>query len=168
MAIRGKQEPSQGDLAYLAGIMDSDGCISISKWPAWRSGSSDRFVLELTVVNTSETLMRWLVEKLGGRYKSRRRVSEKHKETYDWKYTNSKAVEVLKMIEPYLVVKAEQARNGIQFIEGNTHKAGGQGSKLGPDEVARRETHYQKMKALNRFGPVQPQRLNSSAPTCVG
>lgn len=167
MEIRGKQETSQNDLAYLAGIMDSDGCISISKWPAM-GNRTDRYVLELTVVNTSETLMRWLVEKWGGWYKSRRRVSEKHKETFDWKFTNNRAVEILEQILPYLVVKSAQAKNGMAFVKENTHKSKGQGGKLGSEEIARREYHYQTMKALNKFGPVQPQRLNSSAPANAG
>lgn len=167
MAIRGKQEPSQGDLAYLAGIMDSDGCISISKWPG-NGNRSDRYVLELTVVNTSLRLMEWLVEKFGSRYKSRRKVSEKHKETYDWKYTNNNAAELLEQILPYLVAKERQARIGIEFVKGNTHKPSGQGAKLHTDEVARRESCKKRMQELNRFGPVQPQRLNSSAPAVAG
>lgn len=169
MATRGKQgfKPTVRALCYLAGVMDSDGSFSIGKQRAGiQRTANPRYTFSMNVVNTSETLMKWLVEKFGGRYSHRRKqMSERHKITYDWWYNNGKALWLLKLIEPYLVIKSAQCRNAIQFIENWKTNQGGVGSKTDDAEVARREACYLQMKLLNRFGPVQPQRLSPLAPT---
>ena len=123
----------------------------------------------MNVVNTSETLMKWLVEHFGGRYSHRRKqLSESHKITYDWWYNNGKALWLLRLIEPHLVIKGAQCRNAIQLLDGWKTNQGGVGSRTDDAEVARREAHYLHMKMLNRFGPVQPQRLSPLAPATQG
>lgn len=172
MATRGKQglTPTEGQLCYLAGVMDSDGCFSISKASAGvQRNKTPRYVFCMNVVNTSEALMKWLVEHFGGRYSHRRKQrSERHKITYDWWYNNGKALWLIKLIEPYLVVKKAQCRNAIQLLEGWKTNQGGVGSTTDTEEVARREAHYLHMKVLNQTGPVQPQRLSLLAPAKQG
>lgn len=168
MATRGKQglKPTVRQLCYLAGVMDSDGCFAISKMNAGiQRTKNPRYVFTMIVVNTSETLMKWLVEHFGGSYSSRRKQqSENHKITYDWFFNNGKALWLIKLIEPHLVIKSEQCRNAIQFLEGWKTNQSGTGSRTDDAEVARREAHYLRMKMLNQFGPVQPQRLSPLAP----
>lgn len=152
-ATRGKLSLRATEKAYLAGVIDSDGCISISKMKARTHGATNaRYVLTINVVNTSETLMRWLVERFGGRYKVRRRASEKHRATFDWWFNNAKAADLLKTIERHLLVKGEQAAVGIELIRGwrTNH---GRGATTSPDEVERRERLYLRMRGLNRTGP---------------
>lgn len=153
MATRGKQ-PKVTDLCYLAGILDADGCISISKMKPGKQGTTNpRYVLTVNVVNTSEILMEWLVEKFGGRYKVRRRQSLNHKATYDWWFNNGKAAELLRLVKPYLRIKSDRATVGLSLMDGWSRPNRGQGAQTPPDEVFRRESHYQQMKALNQFGP---------------
>lgn len=150
-------------LSYLAGVIDSDGCIAISKYGDTGGNRSPRYVIDVTVVNTSLRLMNWLVENFGGFYSERKRVSPNHKRTYSWKYTNSKAVTLLTLIEPYLVEKWDRASNAINFYDESKFRRNGN-NRTDPEEIARRESHYQIAKLLNQTGPVQPQRLNSEAP----
>lgn len=155
MITRGKLNPTVIHISYLAGVIDSDGCILISKMQPGRKTrtTNPRYVLSIVVTNTSLILMEWLVINFGGRYKARQRVSEKHKYTYNWYYDNGKAAEILKLIKPYLVVKSEQALAGIEFIENWELPAKlGQGAKTPPREMERREQFYQKMKRLNQTG----------------
>ena len=152
-------------LSYLAGVIDSDGCIAISKYyDSDKPNRSPRYIVDLCVVNTSLRLMKWLVENFGGFYTERKRVSDKHKRTYSCKYTNSKAVYLLTLIEPYLVEKWDRAKNAIDFYGDGNFKRNGN-NRLSEEELARRESHYILSKMLNQTGPVQPQRLNSEAPT---
>ena len=151
-------------LAYLAGVIDSDGCIAISKYyDTKKPNRSPRYVVDLTVVNTSVRLMNWLVDNYGGSYSKRRKHSESHKDTYSWKYTNSKAVTLLALIKPYLVEKWDRAENAIQFFGEDNFTRNGN-NRVKEEELARREAHYVIAKMLNQNGPVQPQRLNSEAP----
>lgn len=172
MATRGKQgfKPTVRQLCYLAGVMDSDGCFSIGKQRAGiQRTANPRYVFCMNVVNTSEPLMKWLVEKFGGRYSHRRKqMSERHKITYDWYYQNGKALWLLRLIEPHLVVKGAQCRVAIQLLENWKTNQGGVASKTDDAEVARRDACYLAMKALNHFGPVQPQRLSPLAPANAG
>lgn len=169
MATRGKQappakNPTELEISYLAGLMDADGCIAMSKMIAGpQKTKNHRYAATMNIVNTSPDLMKWLVEKFGGIYRQRRRMSEKHKPTFDWYFNNGKALWILKLIEPFLVVKKERARVVIEFLE-NRVLPSGFFKRIPDEEAKRREALYQRMKSLNQFGPVQPQRLNSLAP----
>ena len=163
MATRGKQKPKRDHIIYLAGIIDADGSVSISRATP-RGVVNPRYVLEVNVVNTSTELMAWLLETFGGRMVARRMSKpEVQRPTFDWKYSNGKAMWLLELVEPFLIVKRERAQLGIKLIKHWTTNHG-QGARLDPDEVARREFIYQRMKELNRFGIVQPQRLSLPAP----
>jgi hypothetical protein len=114
--------------------------------------TSARYVLTVNVVNTSPALMEWLVSNFGGRYKCRRKANERHKATYDWWFNNGKALGLLRLIEPYLIVKRDQALLGISLMEGWVSVPFGRGAKTPPEETERREWHYKRMKALNQTG----------------
>jgi len=167
MATRGKLNPTTKEICYLAGVIDSDGCISMSKMHAGKQRTANpRYVLTVNVVNTSENLMQWLVEKFGGRYKVRRKASENHKTTYDWWFNNGKAVWILSLIEQYLIVKRAQAQLGIKLIKGWKTEHKGPGTKTPEREVQRREGFYIKFKALNQMGNTAAT-TKSSGPCIV-
>lgn len=151
------------DLAYLAGIIDSDGCIGMFKSRAGiQRIKNPRYVLTVTVVNTSQELMNWLVEKIGGTYTARKRSKKEHKLTFSWRYDNAKAALLLKDIRPYLIVKRQQADVGIELID-NWKTNHGRGATTSTEEIGRRDALWERMKFLNQTG-VQPQRLNLPAP----
>lgn len=148
--------PTAYELCYLAGVLDSDGCISISKMKPGRRivrggevNLSARHVLTVNIINTSVALMEWLVATFGGRYKQRVVYGDNHRPTYDWWFNNGKAADLLEQVGPFLIIKRAQAELGVSFVRGWV-----KGSKLGihPDELARRERAYQKMKVLNLTG----------------
>lgn len=141
---------------YLAGVLDADGSVCISKATAesMKMGSNynPRYVLYMNIVNTSLELMEWLVQNFGGRYKVRKKLSENHRTTYDWRLQNNQTVEILKLIIPYLIIKKERALHGINYIDGMPPRPTGRGAKTSPDEVSRREIFYLKMKEMNQQG----------------
>ena len=165
MATRGKQGITEVQASYLAGCFDADGSVSIAKSGAGVQGiKNPRYVLRVNIVNTSVDLMNWLYENFGGLVKKRPLANpEKHRQTYDWSFDNGKALYVLELMEPYLIVKKERVQVAIELLRGwkTNH---GRGAQTSVDEVKRREALYLKMKALNQFGPVQPQRLSPPAP----
>lgn len=153
MATRGKLNPSTETLAYFAGVLDSDGCIVISKMkPGLSRTKNPRYVLGMVVTNTSKVLMDWLVENFGGTYRPRRKVLPHHKTTYTWQKTNGHCVELLKLVAPHLRIKGDRAEVGIALIDGWKTRQCGPGAKTAPEEVARREALWIKMRELNQFG----------------
>lgn len=153
---RGKVTLTATEVSYMAGVVDSDGCISIGKmkgrYNKVQRNVNPRYVLALIVTNTDENLMNWLVKKFEGRMKSRKKVKSNHKTTWNWTLDHGKALHVLRLIKPYLIVKKEQAKTGIELIEKWVSPKGGLGSMTPPEEVSRRESLYQTMKVLNQTG----------------
>jgi hypothetical protein len=155
---RGKLNPTTEQIAYLAGVIDSDGCIAITKaiktslMAKTNRIVNPRYVLRITVTNTSMDLMNWLYENFDGSRRPKPRAKLIHKITYDWIYDNGKAIYILKLVRPYLVVKQRQADLGIEFIEKWEYPKGGQGSKVPDHEVQRRERCWLAMRFLNQLG----------------
>lgn len=106
------------DWAYLAGIIDGEGCLGVyTRRKRNRPGDALRVTYRprLQVANTSEALMRWLEVRFGGVVREVPR--KKHwKRCFTW---NSTDVAVIRSIAanclPYLVIKAEQARLVLDF-----------------------------------------------------
>jgi hypothetical protein len=144
------KELSETDKAYLAGIMDGEGAIYISrkKDPTMKAGYGYRMVLG--VANTDLPLMNWLVEATGlGTVKPRKRHSPKHKQAYDWYLWSIQAYQFLKAISPYLKQKKQRATIAMSFMEKHsTHKG-----YLTPEEANAQVAVYDEMKILNKRGP---------------
>lgn len=104
---------SEIDIAYMAGIVDADGCISVTNHPKnkyWR----------LTINNTNKPLMDWIENKfgVGGVNKERRKRPKNHKKVYVFLVAAQKELyEMIKRIEPYLIVKKQKALDCLAFIE---------------------------------------------------
>jgi hypothetical protein len=153
MITRGKQGPTTEEICYLAGIIDGEGCISIAKMDAGvQRTKNPRYVLTVNVTNTSEELVKWLVEKFGGHYKNRTGLPENYRQSYDWWYNNGKALWLLELVRPYLIIKGAQADTGIELIRDWKTPRGGQGARTDPAEVERRERVYQKMLSVKASG----------------
>lgn len=135
--------------SFLAGIFDGEGSFT-----CWRTKSRahdykesgkvyDSFNVRLTIPNTSIKLMKWLVANFGGDYMLKREATEKHKASYEWRpkgLNNTK--KTLLGILPYLVIKNEQAKLGLEWID------------LPYDSGERREQLFQEFKKLNQKGPI--------------
>lgn len=102
-------------LAYTAGIIDGEGCISIIK----NSRASDKlgyhFYLVVSVVNTNQWLINWLQMQYGGRIAFRNKVDRNHKNSWSWQMEAGRARDFLKLVLPYLNLKHPQAEVAINF-----------------------------------------------------
>lgn len=96
------------DLAYLAGIVDSDGCIRMGK-----VSRCNGYWFNLTVVNTDGRLMSWLQKTFGGTVNTGREADSNYKKVYYWTARFPEAITILQAIYPYLKVKCEQADTAL-------------------------------------------------------
>ena len=153
-------------IAYLAGVVDSDGYIGVTKGkPNPGNTKNPQYSLTVNVTNTSKAMMDWLVQNFGGRvYERKTPTNANWKQCYNWVVMFQNAREVLEMIEPFLVVKREQALVGIELMR--DWITNNRGTPV--EEVARRERIYRKFKDLNATGLVQRERLNPEAPSNEG
>ena len=102
----------QTDLAYIAGIMDGEGCICIVKRKSCsRKGYS--YQLRVTIVNTNE----WLVHSLKMQYNGwvYDHCSGTNKRVWEWRVDSNLALSFLESIVKYLKLKRAEAEIAINF-----------------------------------------------------
>jgi len=132
---------SNEQLAYLAGIIDGEGCISFSI-------SKGRIRPFVGVSNTKreliETIRSWLRIRKTIR-KARRSV--RHKYVWDIQITRYADVKaLLEKVKPYLIIKKKQCDLMIKYCTSRLSK--GVNSPYSPNEMK----IYEKLRELNRRG----------------
>jgi hypothetical protein len=106
--------------AYLAGVIDSDGCIDIyrSKRKGCVSGYSDRARVRIGMMD--KELIEWLKKSFGGylHYTKRVDTKSKAKPFYVWHLDGGKQLKpFIDAIYPYLKVKKKQAETLKEFMK---------------------------------------------------
>lgn len=105
---------SKEDLAYIAGLFDGEGCISID----------GELKLRVCIMNTNSDIIYWVKEIFGGHTYLKPKNQAQNKDNYEWKVTGNKAVKVIRTLFPYLRIKKEEAIIALRF--GKTLKPLGQ------------------------------------------
>lgn len=162
---RGK--PSETELAYIAGIIDGEGYLGMSKNRTKKQRQkSPKYQTEICVVNTNYALIEWLQIRIGGLINTRKKYDEAWKVAYRWRIQESNHSEFLQAIYPYLVIKRQQAQLIIEYwIKKVKQYREGRRWEMSNDELNMRESYFQKLKDLNAKGNKErPQRLNESTP----
>jgi len=136
---------SETDKAYLAGMVDGEGTITLSYYRPKALGIS------LSIYNTNIGVMKDLQELWGGhltispargRSKSGGRLG----------FGQNQAVVILKEIQPFLRMKKEQCRVALQFADTvSKHHAGG-GKGVPPHLRELRTQLKEEMRVLNKRG----------------
>ncbi len=134
------------DLAYMAGIVDGEGCIAIDRFTN-KNLPSYCYRLKLRVTNTNH----WLIEQLrfnfGGNIKVIK-AKGNAKEAYEWYLAGESASICLKLLLPYLCIKRAQAELGIKF---QSHKQG-KGHHLIDKQRVLEEADWILAKSMNKRG----------------
>ena len=97
------------DLAYVAGLFDGEGCISIAKCkPRW-PGCSPYYRLVVAVNMANEYIPRLLKSHFGGWVNRSPKGKEHWRQEWQWHLGSKEAVAFLEAIMPYLKLKIEEA-----------------------------------------------------------
>ncbi len=132
--------------AYLAGIIDGEGCISI--YSKERNGPR-RFGLRLTIYNSDLQLMDWITKRLGG--KAVECITHRQQgrlRNYQWATEGHRAIKVLSQVYPYMVMKRKQA--GIAFEFGKTLQQAHETCRLAENIKIQRKILYSNMGVANQ------------------
>lgn len=139
--------PSESELAYLAGLIDGEGCLRVEK-----SGGKYRYTPmtpTVCVTNSNPTLIKWVIEKFGGHL-----YLKKSKTCWDIYWLGKRAVEVLEQVYPYLVGKKEQA----DLIFAYRKLVGKAGKRLSKDNIDKRMAIQEAMRIL-KHGERQATKI---------
>lgn len=139
-------------VGYTAGIIDGEGCITISfqKYSVKRNRSRHRLTVD--VANTNRVLLEWLQKNWGGHIYESKPQKIIHKIGYHWKLQGINTIELLRAVLPYLILKKEQALLALAFLRTMWGCHGTQSLPL--DIIQERFSIEAKMKLLNRKGAL--------------
>ncbi|MBU0791738.1 MAG: LAGLIDADG family homing endonuclease, partial [Gammaproteobacteria bacterium] len=141
---------SDVELAWVAGIIDGEGCISVIKSKVnKKEGVYFRYQLNIYVgMIHKPTIYRIKDIFKFGHLAKDDRGSECSRTRFIWGVSCNQAEAVLKAILPFMITKKEEARVALEFQE-NTDRSGGKYPSKG--EWKKREYYRQRLKKLKRI-----------------
>lgn len=104
-------------LAYLAGLVDGEGTITITKQKNNKRKRTMGYRVRLTVGSTDRLVLEWCKENFGGTIQTSMNGGMHHKQLYQWVLGMEKAVWLLRKMKQYLIIKPAQAELVLDFYE---------------------------------------------------
>ena len=98
-------------LAYAAGILDGEGCVSISKAP-----SGGKFRMRVSIGNNDPRMLLFLQEHFGGSINKFYSGNDVNRPGYMWGVSGSHAGVFLRLIYPYVRCKREQIEVVLDYL----------------------------------------------------
>lgn len=132
------------NLIYLAGIVDGEGSIILERRTSLRpQEKSTVYVPRITVTNTDNRLMDWLIDNFRGNV-TKIRCLPPCKDVYNWNIAHKRAIMLARLLMPFLKLKSVQAYCISCFeLEAQWSKGGKPEDTKMPDyEIERREMLY--------------------------
>lgn len=159
---------TETEKAYLAGIVDGEGAVTIVELRS-RGPGYEHYVGALEITNTNLRLVDWVKFRIGHLIENitvdRRRVVKGQKPVYRLCFRNQRAEEILRAIYPYLVIKARQAELVFELRSRMRSFAEVRDcSRLTVGERAYRKQLYLECAKLNVRGTRNAERLSERTP----
>jgi hypothetical protein len=113
-------------MAYVAGIFDAEGCVSISKREKHGKYYSIDHHVRCTVTQELRLLVEYMQSLFSGlvyiSYKRKSKNGDITRNVYRWVVTHRKALAFLEKINNYLIIKKDQAKLGIELQNNHVGK----------------------------------------------
>ncbi len=113
--IKKSIEPTDANMAYLAGLIDAEGCFRIGQFQSKRVGRSRSYISVLEIGNTKFNIFPWLIERFGGTIVYRKPTSRNHNPMIIWSLKSKALHQILNKIHPFLKVKKERCEKLMQL-----------------------------------------------------
>jgi len=161
--------------AYLAGLIDGDGCIVISKSYSLSRKNPlikyDRYIMKIEVSSSDTRMINYLVGAFGGRFgMCSRKQGLSSEPNFFWAPFAKQNKEILKKILPFIQLKREQVELAIRFCEIHKgcewgFKTVNNGKRYTEEDNKKFGQFWLRMQELNQtkirdISIVQPQRLS--------
>ena len=127
--------------AYLAGIIDGEGTITLT-----RLHKNETPCPVVSVSNTSLPLLKWIQLRVGGNISSKKIAKIHHTQSYVWSIRQNRALYLLDEIKEYLIVKRKHADLITKEYKKVTHRAG----KYTPELLKKKNSLVKKIRTLNQ------------------
>ena len=150
--------------AYAAGLIDGEGCIRIarSRVVPTNENRSVCYSIELQIRMTDRSPLDYLQELFGlGHIYATASSKPQWKDTYVWMCKSGQVTKVLRLVRPYLIIKARQADLALEF-DGRLRVVGFK-SRVPEALITQRDRLYQQMRRLNARGKEGQMILQGSS-----
>lgn len=141
--------PSTGDKAYLAGLIDGEGYLAIAK--------HYQPIVGIAMSEKAKELLENLAQDWGGAVNLARAATEKWAALYSWRLKGNQTRWMLGQVEPYLRLKKRQARMllNVYRVKERANELGFAWSEGDLSKAPSRDLEVlrQTLRALNRKGP---------------
>lgn len=135
-----RKEYTTAQIAYLAGIVDGEGCLHIGNYSRNKKTGAVHYQTCLQISNTEKGLIDWICTVFGGRgteYTRKQHAINCTKKVYKYEATGSRLTHICELILPYSTIKKRQIE--IMLAVRDTYKPlskkGQQGVRGLNDEV---------------------------------
>lgn len=106
---------SETEKAYIAGLMDGEGCIGMSKNSQLNGDRKLRYRLRVTITTTTPELAAWLIEKTGANIQGYDRGNPRHAKAYRINFGEVPGEQLLSEIQDFLIIKKRQAELYLRY-----------------------------------------------------
>lgn len=150
------------DLAYLAGIIDGEGCFHIC---LLSKHANDGYINPhyrgvLKVSNTDPKLIEWLKETFKGTESACTRSTSTRKferKVFDWTVTGFRLLDLCEQVLPYLIIKKRHCENMIKFKGTYPRVKIGRGNKILSEDILKsRQSCLEESRKLNSRFHLHP------------
>jgi len=155
--VKNTIEPTENDFAYLAGFIDAECCLTISKYkPNNRPNFTYKILLQLN--NTKAPVFKWLLERFGGNitFVNRHKTNKSLKNQFCWRISGKALSKLLPKITQFLEHKKPVAEELIKFYETTLINGGDRHTEqfrtIYNETIKIREEIIQKIHKLNLKG----------------
>jgi len=149
---------SETQRAYLAGFFDGDGCVNITHTSS--NCGTDYYRLQVVLTQKSVEFLELLREQIGGIgsiHVSQTKNPHNDRDCWiaNWRIVSYQSERFLRLIEPYVIRKAEQVKIALELR--NTMRAYGNGRGVPKGTNRKRHQLMLRMQALNNGQDLPPQ-----------
>ena|ERR1041384_1710535 len=154
--MRTLRPTSEEELAYLAGLIDGEGCISINRLR--RNGEWKVVGAYVKIGMTDRLGVQLAQDVFGGGMTCKKRTGNMacYKPMWTWTVCGLRAAYVIDCILPYLRVKLPQARLLLQYQKLIPLKGRNRWNSVSQQELSQRWWMFDRMKRLNKRAKETP------------
>lgn len=177
-----RKEYSIAVAAYMAGILDGEGSLSIGNHSGNRKNGDRHYQVNIAVCSTDKPLIDWISYHFGGfqgEYTPKQMSKNGRKQVYRWQCSGDRLTHICEITLPYLIIKKRQAEILLEMRKtfNDAHNQKGKwGVQRVPDEILvlrkqlfdeirtlhNRTYSYKNNQTLAPCNPVEDVQVNQS------
>lgn len=140
---------TETEKAYIAGFLDADGCVGISRNKSRSKAYEWDYALRVMIINSDFEFIKWLKEKtgIGTAYESKKAFKPNWSPVHRWQATADKGRQILEQLLPYLIVKKYRSEMCLKLPKTKNCKCG-----RTLEQYQEQETLFYQLKKLNKRG----------------